>query len=211
MPRRRRTDKEPLNRALTLFDGDNLRDGLFKLGHIPPFDTFLDWVADPDNLGIDAISRSCLYLTVPSVAHKHHLVLPVKDRTRFCMHPFVVPRPPEMVDEIKWGSRYKDEVMFRGTWDHLHASPAIRTVVAFSSDGGHEGGMFRFGDEVRQGYDRFKGIRRPEWGREVVTIVDPSSAPADWRRQVPNSESLVRIIPELGPRIRRLRPDRASA
>ncbi len=198
MPKRtRRPDKCPndgLNRTAVIFDGDNLRSTLIEYGYLPHFDDILDWIEDPNNLGVDRVSRACIFLTVPHPYALDHRVIPIKHRDRFCLH---------FTERVPGQPGYRDDEMYL---EALSIASSVTTMVLVSSDGGAEGGTYRFAEELRAGRDRFRGVRRSELATEVICISSALSANADWERLAKNSVPLEEILPQLKPRLSLLRP-----
>ncbi len=199
MPRQsHRQDKFPfdgLNRAAIIFDGDNVRNGLIRYGYLPNFDVLVDWISCPENLGIEKVVSACAFLTVSHANTTNHRQLPIKNRSRFCEHLLVSP---------KRKSGYKDDEMYR---EAIRLAPRIDTLVIVSSDGGADGGTYRFAAELRKGFDRFAGIYQDRLACEVVCISSHLKAGANWQKRAVNSVAIEDIFPEkLRPRLHHMKP-----
>ena len=188
MPKQtRRTGKYPnndLNRAAIIFDGDNVRSGLIGYGYLPNFDVLVDWISNPGNLGIDRLVSICAFLTVPHRNTTNHRLLPIKNRELFCEHLMINPSSR---------TGYKDDEMYR---EAIRLAPQIDTLVIVSSDGGADGGTYRFAAELREGYNRFTGLYSEMVTCEVVCISSHLNAGANWIESAVNAVAIEDIFPD---------------
>lgn len=192
-----RSNKYPFdgkNRAALIIDGDNVRSTGKHYGILYPFDDTADWVQTPSNLGIDKLISTCVFFTLPYAKTRDRRLLPLADRRRFCEHLYV--RPPNQAG-------YHDNEMYR---EAIRLAPRLDTLVLMSSDGGKDGGIYRFAAELREGYNRFTGYYDSSLICEVVCISSHLDANANWPVQAINSVALEDMFPELRHRLRQLRP-----